>query len=382
MLFRAFALLVTMTVGAMADEPYHIGVWYFLRWSSAAKTAPGLHRYGGTDPWAGVRQFAEGRPPFQIAGGPNFTDRKPLIGFYDQMDQSVIDTQIQQAASEGIEFFAFYWYISPITGQELHGVEPVKKFFGSSVRTLKYVLAPLVVDTYKEHLDLRTWTTTVVPQIVSYMRSDAYFRIDGRPLLIDFWLPFDGRAEAYAELRRSVREAIGVDPLIVLLLGGNPHYQDLQFQASHVHPDGFTCFNMGTTRPDKPYADVVHEWLANTLAQSGTPTSPPNRNLVLIPCGSLGIDARPWYQVGWSGPSAEKRPFTTGVTPDLVRHHLQDIRDFIDSRRVNTLRMAIIYAWNEWGEAAQSIEPSEANRYRYADLVRDVFQLTPNGARP
>ena len=70
------------------------------------------------------------------------------------------------------------------------------------------------------------------------------------------------------------------------------------------------------------------------------------------------------------------------VTPDLVRHHLQDIRDFINSRRVNTLRMAIIYAWNEWGEAAQSIEPSEANRYRYADLVRDVFQLTPNGARP
>ena len=259
-----------MAVGAMADEPYHIGVWYFLRWSSAANTAPGLHRYGGTDPWAGVRQFAEGRPPFQITGGPNFTDRKPLIGFYDQMDQSVIDTQIQQAASEGIEFFAFYWYINPITGQELHGVEPVKKFFGSSVRTLKYVLAPLVVDTYKEHLDLRTWTTTVVPQIVSYMRSDAYFRIDGRPLLIDFWLPFDGRAEAYAELRRSVREAIGVDPLIVLLLGGNPHYQDLQFQASHVHPDGFTCFNMGTTRPDKPYADVVHEWLANTLAQSGS----------------------------------------------------------------------------------------------------------------
>ena len=123
MLFRVLVSLAMMIGVAKADEPYHIGSYGdFLRWNSAATTAPGLHQYGGTDPWAGVRQFAEGRPPFQVTGNPSFADRKPLIGFYDQMQSVVVDTQIRQAASEGIEFFGFYWYISPITGQELHGV--------------------------------------------------------------------------------------------------------------------------------------------------------------------------------------------------------------------------------------------------------------------
>ena len=69
---------------ARADEPYHVGAWYFLRWSSAAPS----------DAWANLRQ----------------SNRRPLIGFYDLAQQSVVDAEICQAANVGIEFLAFYWY--------------------------------------------------------------------------------------------------------------------------------------------------------------------------------------------------------------------------------------------------------------------------------
>jgi hypothetical protein len=33
---------------------------------------------------------------------PGYTPRKPLIGFYDETDQRVMDMHIQQAASRGL----------------------------------------------------------------------------------------------------------------------------------------------------------------------------------------------------------------------------------------------------------------------------------------
>ena len=59
------------------------------------------------------------------------------------------------------------------------------------------------------------------------------------------------------------------------------------------------------------------------------------------------------------------------------REHLANIRSFIDRHRVRTLNMVTLYAWNEWGEAAASIEPSRVDGYTYADAVRQVFDLKP-----
>jgi hypothetical protein len=61
---------------------------------------------------------------------------------------------------------------------------------------------------------------------------------------------------------------------------------------------------------------------------------------------------------------------------------LIDIRSLIDSGKVRTLRTAIIYAWNEWGEAAASIEPSKMKGYEYADAIKEVFGLVPRSPRP
>jgi Glycosyltransferase WbsX len=340
-----------------------------------------------------VRDFAEGHGKFQVVdpdtGHPHdFRDREPLLGFYDEMSPDVVDAQIQQAASEGIEFFAFYWYINPDTGRESSIDAPLRNFFSSRVRhDMKFMLAPLIATPGSKTISLETWKTTTVPTLVDYISSDSYLRIAGRPVVIDFELPFQGgAAAAYEALRLAVRERLGVSPLIIYTLAPKNTHNDLVFRQKHDSPDGFTCFNMGTNRPAQPYDELVRDWLPRTLQQvKGENGIDPS--LMYIPCGSLGVDARPWYGIGWGQVQQDdnavaSRPYVVGVTPALFRQHLADIKAFIDSNEVNTLRAAIIYAWNEWGEGAASIEPSRANGYEYADVIRDVFQLRPRAARP
>ena len=194
--------------------------------------------------------------------------------------------------------------------------------------------------------------------------------------MVDFGNRFEDRRFAYQYLRRAVEAQLRVNPLIIALVPGQPTHGDLMFTEQHAHPDGFTCFNTGTTRVAEPYRELVDGWLPQTLHHITRADGTTDRSMIYIPCGTLGMDARPWYGADWSG------PYVLGVTPGLFERHLEDIKAFIDSGKVTTLRTVILYAWNEWGEAAKSIEPSRVGGYSYTDVIRQVFGLTPRTQRP
>jgi len=126
---------------------YHVGVWYFTRWNSETHPFPGR----SADPWTGIHEFAAGRGPFRITDPrtgqeEDYSDREPRLGFYNLMSQSVVDDEIREAASEGIDFFAFYWYLDLDTGQERPISAPTRLFFESPVSHLmRYLLAPLIL---------------------------------------------------------------------------------------------------------------------------------------------------------------------------------------------------------------------------------------------
>ena len=80
-----------------------LGTWGPQHW---------IATYGRADTWGGVRDFVENRGAFSVknplTGDPiEYSNRRPLIGFYDLMQQPVVDAEIQMAAHEGIEFFSF-----------------------------------------------------------------------------------------------------------------------------------------------------------------------------------------------------------------------------------------------------------------------------------
>lgn len=303
------------------------------------------------------------------------------------MSQDTVDKEIAEAASEGLSFFAFYWYIDPVTGGELDVSAPIRKFFSSKQASkMQFVLAPIVAGT---GFSVQTWEDVTVRLILKYMRSPSYLTIDGRPVLIDYHLSFHDDAAtraAYHALRVRAMAELHKSPFIVNLLGPRATYDVIAYRAHALSPDAFTCFSFDM-EPDESYEQFTKAWMTSMLHQI-TPWNemmkpPPT----YFPCASTGQDPRPWYEIGWGpwGPykaGMASRAYTTGITPELWREHLAGVKAIANSRRLQTLNMILIYAWNEWGEAEMSLEPSKKYGYRYADVVRDVFGLTPRAARP
>jgi hypothetical protein len=382
---------------AAPAEANHIGVWYFTLWNSSShsmQVTRSQRVYGRADPWGGVRDYAEGHGVVPVVDPTSrrpvdFAARRPLLGFYDLMDPNVVGKEIEEAASEGIEFLALYWYFNAKTGEEEDVSAPTSIFFSSPERAkIKLLLAPIALSDTSGggNVTLRTWQEKTVPLLVKYMASDAYYRVEGRPLVIDFGVNFEqsnDEIEAYATLRQATKSALGIEPMIVRMLPAEAKYGDMAYFQKIVHPDGFACFANTVTGSPEPYAKYIAEWIPKMTAHITPPGQTTTGTPTFIPCGSIGQDPRPWYEIGRYPPNGpNSMTFTAGTTPALFRQHLETLKGFIAEHRRLTKGIAILYAWNEWGEAAAGIEPSKIEGYAYADVVREVFGLRPRGPRP
>jgi hypothetical protein len=344
--------------------------------------------YGRADTWGGVRDFVERRGAFSVhnpltGDRIEYSSREPLLGFYDLMERRIVDAEIQMAASEGMEFLSFYWYIDSKTGKEQPISAPTRLFFSSGVRkNIKFVLAPIIgADQPKDVISLETWRGTVVPSLISYMASDAYYRPGGRPLVVDFAWRF-ASAEQYKSavtfLRQEAYRRLGVMPLIISLIGSKNTYNDLHYGWKVIGVDGFTCFQPPIEGSPEPYEKYIGEaipWMKATMAP---PNAVPSADLLYMPCGTIGRDSHPWQ----TNDAAQNAVWTVGTSRSLWREHLRQIRAFVDSGYVNTMKTVFLYAWNEWGESAEQIEPSRRHGYAFADEVREVFDLRSRGPSP
>jgi Glycosyltransferase WbsX len=392
-----FSLWLNPQRGLAADaEVNHVGVWYFTLWNSSAhsmQVTQSKRIYGRADPWGGVRDYAEGNGVVPVVDPTtqrpvDYANRRPLLGFYDLKDSNIVRKEIKEAASEGIEFLALYWYFNAKTGDEEDVSAPTSIFFSSPERSkIKLLLAPIALsNTGDKNVTLSAWREKTVPLLVKYMASDAYYRVDERPVVIDFSVNFIQSSDeiaAYAALREAAKSALGVDPMIVHMLPGGAKYGDMGYFQKMIHPDGFACFANLLTGSAEPYAKYIAQWIPKMTAQITPPGHTTIGTPTFIPCGSIGTDPRPWYEIGRDAPNGpNSMEYTTGTTPALFRQHLIALKNFIAQNRRLTRGIVILYAWNEWGEAAAAIEPSMKEGYAYADVVREVFGLRPRGPRP
>jgi hypothetical protein len=111
-----------------------------------------------------------------------------------------------------------------------------------------------------------------------------------------------------------------------------------------------------------PFADLIapyREQWERLVADGSLPLMTPV-------CG--GWDSRPWH-----GDTALAR---TGRTPELFRRHLMDAKQFIEANPGKVLPVALIEAWNEFGEGSY-IEPHRESGFGYLDAIRAVFTKAP-----
>jgi hypothetical protein len=358
-----------------------VGAWYFLGWNSnnqgtLSKYSKGL--YGASDTWGGVRDYAKGAGHFKVSNETktSFTDRVPYLGYYNENQQSVVDSQIRVAFQGGLNFMAFYWFINPITGKETSVDAPLQRFFSSQNHELKYVIAPINGGIPSGHMTEEIWDTQTIPLIINYMKSPLYYRIDGRPLLVDFQFPFEkanGRQRAYQALRQASQRYLGVNPLILYVLSGRNTIKDAEFQLKYSQPDGFTCFNVGTYATSESARQLLERWRAITASQ----TEGAAKGYIYVPCATTGVDARPWFGIGWGNPhlsqGIDHRPYIKDMTPSAFEQQLYQIKSLLDTSRFRSFDTTIIYSWNEWGEGAAVLEPSKISGSRYLEAIHSVF---------
>ena len=243
-------------------------IWYFTAWNTeappnsaiAAKTV-----YGRVDPWVGVRDYATGKGATRIidpatGADVNFAGREPLLGFYDKSSQSVVDTQIQEAASEGLGFFAFYWFLDPDTGREQRMENPIHRFFSSVNRDMMHFALSPMISEQGAKLSYAGWSAKTVPELVSYIASESYLRIDNRPIIFDWQLPFRSAEEhkaALTLLRQATQARLGTEPLVLVVLSGDDDYDKFVRLRDAWGVDGATCFGIHISGAPEPYSEMV-----------------------------------------------------------------------------------------------------------------------------
>jgi|GEM_PF-3523276 len=354
-----------------SEQPYNIGAWYFTAWSplDSFHIANTLLVYGREDVWGGVRDHALGADPWGLH--TDYSNRQPLLGFYNLMDQDVMDQHILQAASRGLSFFAFYWYWNSDLNQEDGISTPLKKFISSPLKTkLKFLIAPIKLGT--KPMTLSMWKDHVVPYIVhNYIVDSSYLRTDdGRPILVLFDLGFNNNADlssAINLLRDSVIAVARKNPVLLWLYQDGHTSLDLEYFLTSFHVEGFASFQLGPNQPAEPYDSTLSRWTTFTSVQQG---------FFHITCASTGFDRRPWWKIGWGypGEGVNDRPYNIGISLTSFADHLRTVKHYMDSHATETSKTLIVYAWNEWGEGG-IIEPSVLYRYQYLDSIKSIFGL-------
>jgi hypothetical protein len=351
------------------QEPYTIGAWYFTAWSSLNdyQAVNSERAYGRHDAWGGVRDYARGADPWGLY--TDYSDREPLLGFYDLLNQDVMDAHIRQAASSGLSFFAFYWYWDTDKNREANVAIPIRTFLSSPLKnSMKFLIAPIKAG--GAPMTRTMWRDSVVPFIVDHYLADSSYLTtqDGRPVVILFDPGFPTKADAIAgiaALRSQVKARLQKDPLLLLLYQGQS--LDRIYFPNEPDTDGFATFQWGPNRPAEPYAETTAHWKAFIIGQRG---------FFHIPGVSTGFDTRPWWKVGWVESTVPNDTnYNTEISLTAFRDHLIDARSYLDRYPEETSRTLIVYAWNEWGEGG-IIEPSRTKGYQALDTLKEVFGLS------
>jgi len=320
--------------------PFDVGAYYFPGWKTASA-------------WSPIQRFPE---------------RQPVLGWYREGDPEVADWHIKWAVEHGFTFFAYDWYWSQGTRQLEHALH--QGYFNARYRRLlKFCLLwanhnPPGSSSPEDCLDVtRYW-------IDHYFRRPEYFAPGGKPLVILF-SPDRLTADLGTDRVRPTLEAMraecvraGLPGLWLAACVGDTGQGRTAFTQGYDAVTGYNWPSLGMTGEGlfAPYASLLAGY-RNTW-ESLRALGP-----LIVPL-SGGWDSRPWH--------GENNIVRFGRTPPQFRLHLDDAFQFLDRHTARSPLdcIALIEAWNEWGEGSY-IEPHQEFGFGYLDEVREVFTSAP-----
>lgn len=300
-------------------------------------------------------------------------DRMPIWGWVTSTP-SVMQKQIDLASEAGISFFSFCWYFKPSKDSSGVADSPLNNALNLYLKASnrEKLNFSLLVANHKEFsLKPGDW-----PKVCEYwcnlFTNPSYEKAEGKPLITFLNIStlattFGGPEklrEAFEELREHARSkgldgvsiAACVDPTpsviklaeqcgVDILTGYNYHENGFGRNKNEVVP----IDSMTTREP------MVWNW----LAQIGTKP--------VIPVITLNWDRR-----GWDNNSTTFSQRFGGYSPRSVKSAILKCKDWVNAHNSDVVNehIAMVYAWNEYGEGAW-LTPSSTFKNNLLKSVKD-----------
>lgn len=314
-----------------------VGVYYFPGWHTRSR-------------WTPIEDYPE---------------RKPVLGWYREGDPEVADWHIKWAVEHGITFFIYDWYWSRGNRHLEHGLHD--GYLKARYKGLLKFCLLWANHNPKGSSSVEDCAAVARFWIEHYFRRPEYFKIGDRPLMVIFSPDrirddLGGDARAGLDAMREACRRAGLPP--VHLAACVPDAA----RAIRAKEDGYdsvTAYNwprlgMPPGELRAPFATLPGTYRANWESILGGADIP-----LLLPLNG-GWDSRPWH--------GDANVVRYGRTPELFAAHLRDARDLLAARAGDPRlpNIAIIEAWNEWGEGSY-IEPHQEFGFGYLDAIREVF---------
>ena len=338
----------------------------------------------GIGEWQTV-QTAQSRVPGEVL------PRRPLWGYQNEADPKVMEFQIRQAVSHGVNTFIYDWYWfdgRPFLEQCLD-----QGFLQAENRQdMKFYLmwanhdATCLWDKRNCNVHEVVWKGSVpraefdrvCDRVISkYFVQPNYYKIDGCPVFMIYDVcnlvrglgGIDATRRALDDFRDKVRRA-GFP---------NLHLQLTLWREDAVDISGVDSGRTGSTREIIPllgFDSMTHYQFVHFAnhAQSYPAVMEEVRREWQRIDETYDIPYFPHISVGWDNNprfTDSTFPIMTETTPENIRQGFLAARQYVDTHRLPA-PLVTVNSWNEWTEMSY-LEPDDVNGTGYLDALRDVF---------
>ena len=322
----------------------------------------------------------------------HYWDRKPLWGYINEADPSVMSMEIEQATKHGVNVFIFDWYWyddKPFLERVLNegflkarNNEKMKFYLMWANHTQTGYLDPNEPDKskvfWKGEVDFDIFDRFTDHVIKDYFMRPNYYKIDGMPVFAIYELStfingLGGMEEAKKALdhfrNKCVKAGLkGVHLQAILwhalpsTLSGVPGDKS-DTQENTVK---YLGFNSLTNYQWVHFVSMNQDYASwGEKAVSKYKEFSESFSIPYFPHVSIDWDNNPRFPGG-------PQPAVSNVTPQKFEKFLYKAKEFID-KHPNQTPLVTINAWNEWGEGSY-LEPDTEYKYGFLKAVKKVFK--------
>ncbi len=320
--------------------------------------------------------------------------RKPLWGYQNEADPSVMEMQIDEATKHGVNVFIYdwYWYDDRpflenclndgfLRAKNNHKMKFYLMWANHDANHLwsKSLSSTEVGDEviWKGSVSLDEFRNIYKRVTEKYFSKENYYKIEGKPVfmiydlytLLDGLGGIEGTKKALNEFREYVKEK-GFDGLHLQLTGRGEDIPNISGVDTKIESgfnevmealgiDSFTHYQfIHFTDIDRDYNDIVDD---------------------VVDCWKridkgVKLPYYPHISCGWdNNPRFEK--FRAGIvknnTPKNFENALIKAKEYVDKHSLKA-PLITINSWNEWTETSY-LEPDDLNGYGYLEAIKRVF---------